>query len=271
MQLHLNDMLEEYRCQSFDILPTFYRKHPVGYVEQGYRTNLSAFLFPVRGEGYFRLDDQSFRFKPGMVIHGCPGKWLTSGNMLDKTLEFYVMYYRTDQETGGYVHRAFEMEIGSNPTLLTLLKMLANVTEQPDSHSRLQAKGLFYSVLAETFSSAARILKNSSHGTVEEAKRYLELHYAQQITLCDLAERFGMGPKYFSEVFKKYTGITPIDYLISYRLKMAYKLLLSTGSSVKETAMAVGYADAYYFSRLFKKQFGFAPSEVRFLPVQLVH
>ncbi|MDF2922771.1 MAG: AraC family transcriptional regulator [Paenibacillaceae bacterium] len=263
MEININDMIEEYTSQPFMILPAHYRKHPVGFVEPGYMTNISAFLFPVQGEGYFKLDGQPFQFRPGMVIHGCPGKWLTSGNITDKPLHFYIMYYHHNRETSGYMHRAFEMEIGSNPNMIALLKMLVKASDKPDNYSKFQAKTLVYSILSEVFSAAKSIKKTETHAIVEEARGYIEFHYMRQHTLCDLASRYGMCPKYFSEVFKKYTGISPIDYLIGYRMKQSYKLFLSTSCSVKEIAESVGYQDAYYFSRLFKKQFGIAPSQVR--------
>ncbi|MNU06934.1 HTH-type transcriptional activator Btr [compost metagenome] len=69
-------------------------------------------------------------------------------------------------------------------------------------------------------------------------------------------------------MFKKYTGISPIDYLIAYRMKEAHRLLTSTCATVKEISEMVGYTDAYYFSRLFKKQFGLAPTQLRALPIE---
>lgn len=268
MEVNLNELMDEYAYESFEALPTHYRKHPVGFVEPGYQTYLSAFLFPVKGEGYYKLDDQSFRFRPGMVIHGCPGKWLTSGNLTDQTLEFYVMYYRATRGHGGYMSKPFELEIGTNPTLLSLLKTLSKVTDRPDPSSKFQAKALMFAVLSEVFSSANSQKKTETHAMVEEAKGYLEFHHMRQHTLCDLAGRYGMCPKYFSEVFKKFTGLGPIDYLIGYRMKQAYKLLLSTRASIKEISQTVGYADAYYFSRLFKKHFGFSPSRIRDNPLE---
>jgi YesN/AraC family two-component response regulator len=64
-------------------------------------------------------------------------------------------------------------------------------------------------------------------------------------------------------VFKDQTGESPINYLINLRLEKAKNLLVSTESPIKSIAQAVGYKDAYYFSKLFKKYCGHSPCKFR--------
>nr|WP_285874008.1 helix-turn-helix transcriptional regulator [Halalkalibacter oceani] len=71
-----------------------------------------------------------------------------------------------------------------------------------------------------------------------------------------------MKPKYFSYLFQKFAGAGPIDYLIQYRMNKAYELLMTGQFTIKNVAQSVGYADAYYFSRLFKKYKGVSPSRL---------
>ena len=67
-----------------------------------------------------------------------------------------------------------------------------------------------------------------------------------------------------SKIFKDITGVSPINYLIQIRLTKARQLLEKEEVlTVKEVAKAVGYEDAYHFSKSFKKHFGLSPSMVR--------
>lgn len=68
---------------------------------------------------------------------------------------------------------------------------------------------------------------------------------------------------HFSSIFKKETGKTFIQYLTEYRLEKAKHMLQYTGLKTYEIAERIGYADARYFSSLFKKQFNMTPSQYR--------
>lgn len=99
---------------------------------------------------------------------------------------------------------------------------------------------------------------------VEQIISYFEDHYAEKISLDRIAENMYLSPFYVSRIFKSEIGDTPIRYLINIRLERAMELL-KTGSagSIQEVAEKVGYEDAYHFSKLFKKRYGYPPSKVR--------
>jgi AraC-like DNA-binding protein len=63
--------------------------------------------------------------------------------------------------------------------------------------------------------------------------------------------------------FNRYYGISPKQYIIKLRLERAAELLLSEGLSVKEIAFTCGFTDEKYFSRLFKKKYGYSPTHLK--------
>lgn len=99
---------------------------------------------------------------------------------------------------------------------------------------------------------------------VEQIVGYFEDHYNEKISLDQIAENMYLSPFYISKIFKSETGDAPIRHLINIRLEKA-KELLEDGfeGSIQEVAALVGYDDAYHFSKLFKKRYGVAPSQVR--------
>lgn len=99
---------------------------------------------------------------------------------------------------------------------------------------------------------------------VDRIINYFEDHYSEKISLDQIAENMYLSPFYISKIFKSETGDTPIRHLINIRLDRA-KALLEDGNpgSIQEIAASVGYDDAYHFSKLFKKRYGFSPSQIR--------
>ena len=100
-----------------------------------------------------------------------------------------------------------------------------------------------------------------SNHIVKATKEYLENHYAEEISLEDVAEQVNISPQYFSKLIKKTTGFNFIDWLSMLRVKKAKELLTNSNLTVKEVCFMVGYKDPNYFSRIFKKRIGITPSE----------
>ena len=95
---------------------------------------------------------------------------------------------------------------------------------------------------------------------VEKAMDYLRKNYGRSCSLEDTARHAGVHPQYLSRMFSQEKGESFVDYLTRLRVSKA-KELLKAGQNVKETSALVGYADANYFSRLFKKWEGLSPGE----------
>jgi len=99
--------------------------------------------------------------------------------------------------------------------------------------------------------------------TVMIAKKYIANHYREKISLRDIAEQVYLNPVYFSICFKKDTGLTFIDYVNEYRIEKSKDILKSGPESIQIVAENVGFANARYFSKTFKRYVGLTPAEYR--------
>jgi two-component system response regulator YesN len=95
-------------------------------------------------------------------------------------------------------------------------------------------------------------------------EEYLIANLAEPVNHQTLSDKFGLVPSYLSKLFSKYKGMSPSKYLVILRVQRAKELMASQPSLLmKDIAGLVGYADALYFSKIFKKETGVWPSEYK--------
>ena len=105
--------------------------------------------------------------------------------------------------------------------------------------------------------------RQSGMAPVREARVYLSEHFRENLSLEQVADAVGMSSAYLSTLFKKEVGVGFNDYLTQLRCQEAKRLMRETRDSMAVIAQQVGYQDAKYFSRIFRKTVGIKPSEYR--------
>lgn len=98
---------------------------------------------------------------------------------------------------------------------------------------------------------------------VRYAGNLLRTQYAQQIGIDALASNLGYHRVYFSNMFKRYMGKSPKQYLYEVRMEQAQLLLSSTELTIEQIANSVGYSDPLYFSKHYQRWSGAAPTAYR--------
>ena len=106
-----------------------------------------------------------------------------------------------------------------------------------------------------------KIDTQSAYKAVRIAKEYIDGHFCEEITREALSEVTHFSSGYLANSFKKELGIPIGTYIIEKRLEKARKMLQAGEASVTEVALAVGYDNFAYFSRLFKNKVGMSPSD----------
>jgi AraC-like DNA-binding protein len=107
--------------------------------------------------------------------------------------------------------------------------------------------------------------KQDTKDLVNDTILYMQSELHRQLTVEDMALKHGLSTSYFSNLFRKATGMPPLDYFIHLKLQKACLLLYSSDIKVKNVATEIGYDDPYYFSRLFKKYMKVSPDQYRVL------
>lgn len=236
------------------------------------RQGLESYLikYTRAGTGLLDYQGQTYAVQPGQLF------WIDCR-------EF--QFYRTAPEAGfwqmAWVHFAGPAAALYYEAFLSQNRRCPVVTPPPDSHisgalgslrdlcqtdavslaADLRANDLLTQILSEILHATRQDqLRGHVPESVLAARAYLTAHYAERITLEDLARRFSVSKFHFQKQFKHFTGATPNEFLLMLRLNRAKELLRSTDRSVSQIACDVGIQNVSHFIDLFRKQEGTTPA-----------
>jgi AraC family transcriptional regulator, arabinose operon regulatory protein len=225
----------------------------------------------LRGRGWCRLDGKKWPLDEGKAIFIPPGQphayaadehqpwtihWLhIAGKRVDAYLSVLGVSSRQPLinllDTAGLV-QAFERLYGLLDLGYTESNLLALSTEL----------GRFLALL-KTHQTALHHKGRLAEEKIRASMAFMREHLRDALTLKSLAAAVHMSVPHYASLFKRQTHTSPILFLIRLRMQRACELLTTTDLPIKAVCREVGYADPFYFCRIFKKTIGQSPGEYR--------
>ena len=95
------------------------------------------------------------------------------------------------------------------------------------------------------------------------AEAFLAAHFAEDVTLNDVAAQCRLSPAHFARAFTQTTGMLPNEWLLRYRIDEAKAMMLETSSNMSDIAKACGFTDKSHFTRVFIRVAGSNPGAWR--------
>ena len=226
-------------------------------------------LYVSSGKAFFSFDGQEKEVQAGTAALYRPGE----------SQRYY--YFAKDEPEVCWIHfsgsAVSEMldKIGFSQTHILSCGISSNYTElfgriiaelqlkRPcfEEFLCLLLQELFFSILRGQLESSTDRFRNQKE--MEESVRFFNESFSQDICIEEYAKNQHMSVCWFIRCFKRYMGITPMQYLTSIRIGKAKELLKNTSYSIQEISNLVGYENPLYFSRIFHKQTGHSPSDYR--------
>ena len=106
-------------------------------------------------------------------------------------------------------------------------------------------------------------ISRDAHEYIEKTIAYLETHFAEALTIPQIAENVGISPIYLNKIFKLATGKTLSEYLNFYRTEKSKDMLKNSNLTVNDISKALGYNDVRSYIRFFKKFYDITPNHYR--------
>lgn len=105
--------------------------------------------------------------------------------------------------------------------------------------------------------------KAPNDSAIKKGIEYIHQHFTEDIAISDISDFAGFSKSHFSRKFKSITGYSIKQYIQWLRCREAQSMLLTHKYTISKVSDACGFSDVSYFTKVFKKQFGKLPSEIK--------
>ncbi len=227
-------------------------------------------LYVWRGQGKYLLEGHErllpagtvLLYKPGVpqiysyrMAHQCQVGWIHFTGSLAEPLLAHA----------GLMDNPV-LHVGELPEIIRLMERI--IQEMQRGEIQFEDQVMAYFIQMTTLIGRRRSQLADSAGyeraqRVRAAMEYIHTHFDEALSVDTCAQLCALSHHHFIRVFREQCGLSPYAYLTEVRLSEAAHLLADTSLPVGEVARRCGYEDALYFSRLFKRKYGQAPSAFR--------
>ena len=231
------------------------------------------------GRATLVVDTAAVVVQPGDVVIINPYEFHTTVELDEQGAKYHLLMTRLDCLTacapaGLNLRRImlaggvrFNNLVRGDDEVIRLLMSILQENREADEYSRFMIEAklqeLFVRLLRtqvqEERKPAELDEKIRSYSMIDPAVRRIHMSYPEKITIDELAALCNVSKYHFCRIFKRATGMSAIQYLMRYRLKIAHAFLNETDQSIAEIAWQCGFSDESYFCRCYKKQYGDSP------------
>lgn len=229
------------------------------------------FVLIEKGEGRIIIEGQEYSAKRGMLFYFYPGLLHSLESDPGNPFAFYAVHFSYSsvrysdnewkvQPGSTKIPMKFVQQIGSYNMAVETMKKLNKYWNERLLGFELICRSLFQQLLFCILDEArSNNLNPSSRLKMDILLKYIHDNLNEKILLNELADIVSLSSDYLTQIFKVYTGYTPIKYINQCKIDAAKSLMVEGDKKIKEIAHIMGFDDELYFSRVFRKIEGISP------------
>lgn len=231
-----------------------------GWRDRRLQKSFLELFWCICGEGEFCCMDDRWILNAGEVCFYLPGD-VHEISALSGPFEYY--WFTVDGPDLPRLIRMFGIErrprnAGVCP--VSQFERLMGELRDCSPSGEYRAGAAAYEILSLAFAGTS----NESNRTVREFRTFVEDHFQEpEVNIESFASAQGIHRSTLTRLVRRHCGISPVEYLISFRMQEALRLLYDTGYTIKEIAECCGFRDQNYFSKAVQLRFGKNPTELR--------
>lgn len=225
-------------------------------------------IYCLRGRGKFKIGIREFEMQPNQYfITPATKDPLTYATYDNDPWTIYWVHF-SGPDIGNF-NKSFVIKdpvhIPLNRKGLDIWEEMYKSLEMGFSTENLRKANLCLGHFLSTFFYPEKMKQdgNTELDYITQAILYMRSMLHEKLTVQDMAAKHNFSTSYFSTLFRKATGMPPMDYFIHLKIQRACQLLYDGKTKVKYVSEALGYDDPFYFSRLFKKHMKVSPEQYK--------
>lgn len=243
-------MIYKFDDLSFQILTIdrFYHNEGRFFVQE---RSYAALSFRTKGEGHFKIGGKNFLSAPGDVL------------FIPAYMPYEVDYSVSESIVANLqLCNYTEPEVfGFNSGAEGALLFLQLLSDWQAHRSINQAKSAIYGILEKIDHDQKTSAEDTAFAT---CLQYIKEHFCEpSLDIGRVCEKGFISPSGLQRAFLQHLGISPKQHIVKLRMDKALRLLIENKLSVKEICFSCGFSDEKYFSRAFRKKYGYPPSQLR--------
>jgi len=226
-------------------------------------TDFVDLTYVVGGQAEYTIDGRLYSVKAGDLLCIPAGSSRSATSRNPACFESFAANFRMLTLEGENVAVPLPLisSIGIHEDIVSLYKRLNENWLRRSPGCVMRVRAVFMTILQRFMAMLVYEVDTYTFDPrVKTAIRYITDHYAEVMSISDVAKIVSLNPVYFGALFKKETTMTFRDYLNMIRLNQAEDMLRTGEWNVTEVGLRCGFTDVFYFSRLYKKHRGIPPS-----------
>jgi AraC family transcriptional regulator of arabinose operon len=221
----------------------------------------------AKGKGWCETAAGRFEVAPGQVVVLPPGHPHAYGADADDPWTLWWIHVAGRELPGFLVAAGMTIDAPVRrpanvyPIVTLMTEVVQWMERDSTTPSLLAAAGAAWHAL--TLLAADRTTSDATTDVIDQAAAYLRAHINEHVSVAELSAMARLSSSHFSALFKKHIGYPVLQYQTQLRMARAREMLDTTGQPVSIIAEAVGYPDAFYFTRQFRQVHGITPRDYR--------
>ena len=227
-------------------------------------------FYIIGGDGKFQIDDEQFPVGPHQLVIVNPNIIHTELSYEAHPLEYIVLGIEGLEITmpGSNENRYCIYTFSTSNKVLTCMQSILREMQDCELEHQMVCQAYMDILVVQLMRNRNVSMTHVSDASptnrhCASARHYIEHHYKERLSLDDLAEAVMVNKYYLAHTFKEEYGVSPINYMISCRIKAGKRLLSETDLSLSQISGILGFSSASYFSQSFRKAEGISPAEYR--------